>query len=134
MRLAIRKVMYAPMKQGDQPSVEVSKEFMMSPNKLHLEASLDKEVIHSHNLYTHTSFFAVFCNIFLLYFIGIVSTLELFVCLLLLFLSLQLYYHGETVAVNVHIQNNSNKSVKKIKVSSEYTTTIFFLICANVLQ
>ncbi|MPC26752.1 Arrestin red cell isoform 3 [Portunus trituberculatus] len=63
--------MYAPMKQGDQPSVEVSKEFMMSPNKLHLEASLDKE----------------------------------------------LYYHGETVAVNVHIQNNSNKSVKKIKVS-----------------
>jgi hypothetical protein len=24
--------------------VEVSKEFMMSPNKLHLEASLDKEV------------------------------------------------------------------------------------------
>ncbi|XP_069941591.1 beta-arrestin-1 isoform X4 [Cherax quadricarinatus] len=71
VRLAIRKVMYAPMKQGDQPSVEVSKEFMMSPNKLHLEASLDKE----------------------------------------------LYYHGETVAVNVHIQNNSNKSVKKIKVS-----------------
>lgn len=47
MRLAIRKVMYAPMKQGDQPSVEVSKEFMMSPNKLHLEASLDKEVIFS---------------------------------------------------------------------------------------
>ncbi|XP_076043459.1 beta-arrestin protein kurtz isoform X1 [Oratosquilla oratoria] len=71
VRLAIRKVMYAPAKQGDQPSVEVSKEFMMSPNKLHLEVSLDKE----------------------------------------------LYYHGETVAVNVHIQNNSNKSVKKIKVS-----------------
>lgn len=36
--------MYAPSKQGEQPSVEVSKEFMMSPNKLHLEASLDKEV------------------------------------------------------------------------------------------
>ncbi|KAL7639560.1 UNVERIFIED_CONTAM: hypothetical protein RMT77_010061 [Armadillidium vulgare] len=71
VRLAIRKVMYAPAKQGEQPSVEVSKEFMMSPNKLHLEASLDKE----------------------------------------------LYHHGETVAVNVHIQNNSNKSVKKIKVS-----------------
>ncbi|XP_046445683.1 beta-arrestin-2-like isoform X2 [Daphnia pulex] len=71
VRLAIRKIMYAPSKQGEQPSVEVSKEFMMSPNKLHLEASLDKE----------------------------------------------LYYHGETVAVNVHIQNNSNKSVKKVKVS-----------------
>jgi len=43
----------------------------MSPNKLHLECSLDKE----------------------------------------------LYYHGETISVNVHIQNNSNKAVKKIKVS-----------------
>lgn len=42
MRLAIRKIMYAPSKQGEQPSVEVSKEFMMSPNKLYLEASLDK--------------------------------------------------------------------------------------------
>lgn len=71
VRLAIRKVMYAPAKPGDQPSVEVSKEFMMSPSKLHLECSLDKE----------------------------------------------LYYHGESVSINVHIQNNSNKSVKKIKVS-----------------
>ena len=52
------EVMYAPSKPGDQPSVEVSKEFMMSPNKLHLECSLDKE----------------------------------------------LYYHGETISVNVHIQ------------------------------
>ena len=54
------QVMYAPSKPGDQPSVEVSKEFMMSPNKLHLECSLDKE----------------------------------------------LYYHGETISVNVHIQVN----------------------------
>lgn len=44
VRLAIRKIMYAPSKKGEQPSVEVSKEFIMSPNKLHLEASLDKEV------------------------------------------------------------------------------------------
>ena len=29
----------------------------------------------------------------------------------------QLYYHGEKISVNVHIQNNSNKAVKKIKVS-----------------
>lgn len=71
VRLAIRKVMYAPSKPGEQPSVEVSKDFMMSPSKLHLECSLDKE----------------------------------------------LYYHGESVCVNVHIQNNSNKAVKKIKVS-----------------
>ena len=84
VRLAIRKIMYAPSKQGEQPSVEVSKEFMMSPNKLHLEASLDKE----------------------------------------------LYYHGETIAVNVHIQNNSNKSVKKVKVSGKFfqsqVTLLFF--------
>ncbi|VEN53975.1 unnamed protein product [Callosobruchus maculatus] len=63
--------MYAPSKQGEQPSIEVSKEFMMSPNKLYLEASLDKE----------------------------------------------LYHHGESIAVNVHIANNSNRTVKKIKVS-----------------
>ena len=63
--------MYAPSKPGDQPSIEVSKEFMMSPSKLHMECSLDKEM----------------------------------------------YYHGEKISVNVHIQNNSNKPVKKIKVS-----------------
>merc|ERR1719367_970662 len=28
-----------------------------------------------------------------------------------------MYYHGEKISVNVHIQNNSNKPVKKIKVS-----------------
>ena len=38
--------MYAPSKLGEQPSIEVSKEFMLKPNKIHLEASLDKEVIN----------------------------------------------------------------------------------------
>lgn len=71
VRLAIRKIMYAPSKQGEQPYVEVSKEFLMSPSRLHLEASLDKE----------------------------------------------LYHHGENIAINVHIANNSNRTVKKIKVS-----------------
>jgi len=71
VRLAIRKIMYAPSKLGEQPSIEVSKEFMIKPNKIHLEASLDKE----------------------------------------------LYHHGETISVNVHIANNSNRTVKKIKVS-----------------
>jgi len=71
VRLAIRKIMYAPSKLGEQPSIEVSKEFMMKPNKIHLEASLDKE----------------------------------------------LYHHGETISVNVHVANNSNRTVKKIKVS-----------------
>lgn len=70
VRLTIRKVMYAPSKAGEQPSIEVSKEFMMKPNKIHLEASLDKE----------------------------------------------LYHHGETISVNVHVANNSNRTVKKIKV------------------
>lgn len=71
VRLAIRKIMYAPSKLGEQPSIEVSKEFMMKPNKIHLEASLDKE----------------------------------------------LYHHGESISVNVHVANNSNRTVKKIKVS-----------------
>nr|XP_027204038.1 arrestin red cell-like isoform X1 [Dermatophagoides pteronyssinus] len=71
VRLAIRKIVYAPSKQGDQPCIEISKDFVMSPNKLHLEASLDKE----------------------------------------------LYHHGEDIVVNVHIANNSNRTVKKIKVS-----------------
>lgn len=71
IRLAIRKIMYAPSKKGEQPMIEVSKDFMMSPNKLNLEVSLDKE----------------------------------------------LYHHGESIAVNVHISNNSNRTVKKVKVS-----------------
>lgn len=71
IRLAIRKIMYAPSKQGEQPMVEVSKDFMMSPNKLNLEVSLDRK----------------------------------------------LYHHGESIAVNVHVSNNSNRTVKKVKVS-----------------
>lgn len=71
MKLAIRKIMYAPSRQGEQPSTEVSREFLMSPSRLHMEVSLDKE----------------------------------------------LYHHGETISVNVYIANNSNRTVKKIKVS-----------------
>lgn len=93
--MAIRKIMYAPCKQGEQPSVEVSKEFVMSPNKLHLEASLDKEVCIP-SLMSIIVVLRGFCN-----------------CVL----CLQLYHHGENIAVNVHIANNSNRTVKKIKVS-----------------
>ncbi|VDK47898.1 unnamed protein product [Cylicostephanus goldi] len=71
VRLAIRKLTYAPWEARPQPTADVSKDFMMSAGLLHMEASLDKEM----------------------------------------------YYHGESIAVNVHIQNNSNKSVKKLKVS-----------------
>ena len=44
VRLAIRKLTYAPEEPAPQPSAEATKEFMMSPGNLRLEASLDKEV------------------------------------------------------------------------------------------
>ncbi|NWV00887.1 ARRB1 protein, partial [Upupa epops] len=31
----------------------------------------------------------------------------------------QIYYHGEPISVNVHVTNNTNKTVKKIKISGE---------------
>lgn len=71
VRLAIRKLTYAPEEPAPQPSAESTKEFMMSPGNLRLEASLDKEK----------------------------------------------YYHGESIAVNVLVDNNTNKTVKKIKIS-----------------
>uniref|UniRef100_A0A3Q2XHA4 Beta-arrestin-1 n=1 Tax=Hippocampus comes TaxID=109280 RepID=A0A3Q2XHA4_HIPCM len=33
----------------------------------------------------------------------------------------QIYYHGEPISVNVHVTNNSNKTVKKMKVSDTRT-------------
>ncbi len=44
VRLAIRKLTYAPEEPAPQPSAEATKDFMMSPGNLRLEASLDKEV------------------------------------------------------------------------------------------
>ncbi|GMT33173.1 hypothetical protein PFISCL1PPCAC_24470, partial [Pristionchus fissidentatus] len=71
VRLAIRKLTYAPWEARPQPMVDVSREFRMSTGLLHMEVSLDKEM----------------------------------------------YYHGESIAVNVTLQNNSNKTVKKLKIS-----------------
>ncbi|GMT04537.1 hypothetical protein PENTCL1PPCAC_26711, partial [Pristionchus entomophagus] len=71
VRLAIRKLTYAPWEARPQPMVDVSREFRMSSGLLHMEVSLDKEM----------------------------------------------YYHGESISVNVHLQNNSNKTVKKLKIS-----------------
>lgn len=83
IRLAIRKIMYAPANYKNQPMIEVSKDFMMSPNKLNLEVSLDKE----------------------------------------------LYHHGESIAINVHVSNNSNRTVKKIKISiRQYADICLFSI------
>lgn len=42
--LGIRKVQYAPSKQGRQPCTIVRKDFMLSPGELELEVVLDKQV------------------------------------------------------------------------------------------
>lgn len=72
VRLAIRKITYAPSTGGKQPSVDVSKDFVMSPNKLHLEASLDKEVVNHSLLYSVMTIiimkfntYIIFCYCFL---------------------------------------------------------------------
>lgn len=67
--MAIRKIQYAPSKQGQQPCTVVRKDFMLSPGELELEVTLDKQV----------------------------------------------YHHGEKIAVNICVRNNSNKVVKKLK-------------------
>jgi len=71
VRLAIRKVQFAPDKKGPQPRAEAKKQFLMSDKSLCVEATLDKD----------------------------------------------LYYHGETISVNVQVTNNSSKWVKKVKIS-----------------
>uniref|UniRef100_A0A183SU87 Arrestin_C domain-containing protein n=1 Tax=Schistocephalus solidus TaxID=70667 RepID=A0A183SU87_SCHSO len=84
VRMAIRKLTYAPEESAPQPSAEVVKDFIMSPGTLRLEVSLDKEVLSR----------------------SLPATIALFK-----------YYHGEFIAVNVLVDNNSNKTVKKVKVS-----------------
>ncbi|CAF1026113.1 unnamed protein product [Rotaria sordida] len=71
VRLAIRKLTYAPEIPAPQPVIEAHKDFMMSPAPLHLECTLDKEM----------------------------------------------YYHGESINVNVVVTNNSNKTLRKIRIS-----------------
>lgn len=44
MKLTIRKVQYAPETEGAAPSVETTRDFVMSDKPLHVKASLDKEV------------------------------------------------------------------------------------------
>ncbi|RNA03506.1 beta-arrestin-1 isoform X2 [Brachionus plicatilis] len=78
VRLAIRKLTYAPPSRAPQPAIEAHKEFMMSPAPLHLECTLDKEM----------------------------------------------YYHGESITVNVQATNNSNKTVKKIRITVIQTAEI----------
>ncbi|XP_069755196.1 beta-arrestin-1-like [Narcine bancroftii] len=46
VRLAIRKVQYAPDRAGPQPTAQISKHFLMSDQPLHLMASLNKEIYY----------------------------------------------------------------------------------------
>ena len=89
VRLAIRKLTYAPEIPAPQPVIEAHKDFMMSPAPLHLECTLDKEVCSSASL-PHA-----------------IDVL----------LSVQMYYHGERINVNVAVTNNSNKTLRKIRIS-----------------
>ncbi|XP_074658507.1 arrestin red cell-like isoform X2 [Tubulanus polymorphus] len=85
VRLAIRKLTYAPEEPAPQPSAEATKDFFGSSGHLRLEASLDKEK----------------------------------------------YYHGESIAVNVLVDNNTSKSVKKIKISVVQIADIMLFSKAN---
>ncbi|KMQ95405.1 arrestin-like protein [Lasius niger] len=51
--MGIRKIQYAPTKQGRQPTTVVRKDFMLSPGELELEVTLDKQ------LYNHGETIAV---------------------------------------------------------------------------
>ncbi|KAG8037089.1 hypothetical protein G9C98_004411 [Cotesia typhae] len=44
--LGIRKVQFAPTKQGRQPCTVVRKDFLLSPGELELEVTLDKQIYH----------------------------------------------------------------------------------------
>ena len=55
--LNIRRIQFAPSKQGKQPCTIVRKDFMLSPGELELEVALDKQ------LYYHGDKVAVTINI-----------------------------------------------------------------------
>lgn len=56
--------------------------------------------------------------------------------------SSQIYYHGEPISVNVHITNNTNKTVKKMKISGTascvcvlvFPTTALTLVCVSAVR
>ncbi|NWS99801.1 ARRB1 protein, partial [Mionectes macconnelli] len=97
VRLVIRKVQYAPERPGPQPMAETTRQFLMSDKPLHLEASLDKEVGKDWGGDAG----------------GVTPGTSPFPCSA----PPQIYYHGEPISVNVHVTNNTNKTVKKIKIS-----------------
>ena len=52
------------------------------------------------------------------------TTLPSNFCLYNQFLYFQKYYHGESIAVNVLVDNNTSKTVKKVKLSGESAHSI----------
>ena len=80
IRLAIRKLIYAPPDAGPQPSAEQVKELSFPHSGVvRLEATLDR----------------------------------------------QKYYHGEPISINVLVDNNTSKPIKRYKVSSK----LLFFFC-----
>lgn len=56
VKLMLRKVQYAPESEGTAPSVETTRDFVMSDKPLHVQASLDKEVYyHGEPIKVHVS-------------------------------------------------------------------------------
>uniref|UniRef100_A0A3B4GKB9 S-arrestin n=1 Tax=Pundamilia nyererei TaxID=303518 RepID=A0A3B4GKB9_9CICH len=56
VKLMLRKVQYAPEGEGIAPSVETTRDFVMSDKPLHVKASLDKEVYyHGEPIKVHVS-------------------------------------------------------------------------------
>uniref|UniRef100_A0A8C4HJU2 S-arrestin n=1 Tax=Dicentrarchus labrax TaxID=13489 RepID=A0A8C4HJU2_DICLA len=54
VKLMLRKVQYAPEGEGVAPSVETTRDFVMSDKPLHVKASLDKEIYyHGETLKVH---------------------------------------------------------------------------------
>lgn len=100
MKLLIRKVQYAPESEGDAPSVETTKDFLMSDKQLHVKASLDKEVLLYVNLLSICGF-----SLFKSWF----------------WCRPQVYYHGEAIRVHVSVNNNSSKNIKNIIISGDVT-------------
>ncbi|XP_036379700.1 arrestin-C-like [Megalops cyprinoides] len=77
-RLIIRKIQFAPDQATAGPKADICKQFMMSDNTVHLEASLERET----------------------------------------------YYHGDPIPVHVKINNETNKVVKKLKITVDQTTDV----------
>lgn len=99
-RLVIRKIQFAPSQVGAGPKADICKSFMMSDKPVHLEASMEKDVI--------SLMFVHFCHILF----SKCANRNVF--------STQLYFHGEEIPLKIKINNESNKTVKKIKITGGY--------------